>query len=161
MLLVVALAFVAAALMVALVSLSPRSERLRVPHRTMVGLDRRRLQVQRGMRVSEALAHHQRRLDQQRAELRLSLATEQAPLPRAQWSRPDPAVGVRRGISLPMQPIAPYWQNWAPAPSAPSGYGTVGYGNVRYGNASYGNMGYSYMNAAAPPVYLEPQARAS
>jgi hypothetical protein len=143
MLLVVALACVAAALMIALISLSPRRERMRVPHRTMIGLDRRRQQVHRRMRVTEALAQHQRRLEQQQAELRLSLATRQPPLPRDQWSRPDPAVGVRRGISLPMQPIAPYWQNWTPAPSTRFGYG------------------YSYLSAAAPPNYMEPPALAS
>src|SRR3954469_7988598 len=142
MLLVVALACVAAALMIALVSLSPRRERLRLPQRQMVGLDRRRQQVQRRMRVSEALAYHQLRLEQQRTELRLALAAKQAPLPRHQWSRPDPAVGVRRGISLPMQPIAPHWQNWATAPAAPA--------------AAYG-----YLGVAAPPSYMEPQARAS
>jgi hypothetical protein len=139
MLLVVVIAFVAAALMVALISLSPRRERLRVPRRTMVGLDRRRLQVQRRLRVTEALAYHERRLVQQRNELRLALATKQAPLPREQWTRPDPAVGVRRGISLPMQPIAPYWQNWSTASSAPA----------------------AYMASAAPQAYMEPQARAS
>ena len=141
MLLVVAVACAAAALMVALVSLSPHSERMRVPQPTMVGLDRRRQQVQRRMRVTEALEQHQHRLDQQRTDLRLSLAANQPPLPRSEWSRPDPAVGVRRGISLPMQPTAPYWQNWTPASVAPAGFG--------------------YLGAAAPPAYLEPQARAS
>ena len=135
MLLVVALACIAAALMIALISLSPGRERLRVPQRTTVGLDRRRQQVQRRMRVSEALAYHEQRLLHQRTDLRLSVATRQAPLPRDQWSRPDPAVGVRRGISLPMQPIAPYWQNWAT------------------GATSFAHP--------APPAYLEPQARAS
>ena len=135
MLLVVALACIAAALMIALISLSPGRERLRVPQRTTVGLDRRRQQVQRRMRVSEALAYHEQRLLQQRNDLRLSVATRQAPLPRDQWSRPDPAVGVRRGISLPMQPIAPYWQNWA--------------------------IGATSFAQPAPPAYMEPQARAS
>jgi hypothetical protein len=138
MLLVVAMACMAGALMVALVSLSPRRERLRVPRRTMVGLDRRRQQVQRRMRVTEALAHHERRLEQQRSELRLSLATTQAPLPRDEWSRADPAVGVRRGISLPMQPIAPYWQDW-PVDSTLTGFAMP----------------------SMPPIHVEPQARAS
>ncbi len=139
MLLVVIIACIAAALMIALISLSPRRERLRVPQRTLVGLDRRRHQVQRRMRVSEALAHHELRLNQQREELRLSLATKQPALPKEQWSRSDPAVGVRRGISLPMQPIAPYWQNWAAAPTAAAGY----------------------MAAPPQPPYMESQAQAS
>jgi hypothetical protein len=91
------------------------------------------------MRVTEALAYHDLRLSQQREELRLSLAAGQAPLPREQWSRPDPAMGVRRGISHPMQPIAPYWQNWTAPPAGPFGYGA----------------------ASAPPAYMEPQAQAS
>jgi hypothetical protein len=138
MLLVVALACVAAALMIALVSLSPRRERLRVPRRTMVGLDRRRHQVQRRMRVTEALAHHERRLSQQRSEQHLALAITQSPLPKTEWTRPDPAMGVRRGLSLPMQPVAPYWQNWL-ASSDPS-------------------MGFSA--PSTPPFFVEP-ARAS
>ena len=139
MLLVVVIALISAALMVALISLSPRRERLRFPQRTMVGLDRRRLQVQRRLRVTEALEYHELRLRQQRNELRLSLATKQSPLPKEQWSRPDPALGVRRGISLPMQPIAPYWQNWATASAGIGGY----------------------VAASPPSAYMEPQARAS
>jgi hypothetical protein len=139
MLVVVVMACVAAALMIALVSLSPHREPLRVPQRSMVGLDRSRRQVQRRMRVTEALAHHERRLDQQRADLRLALAAKQPPLPREQWTRPDPAIGVRRGFTLPMQPVAPYWQNWTPVSTGPAGF----------------------MPAGAPPAYFEPQARAS
>ena len=139
MLLVVVLAFVAAALMVALVSLSPRRERLRVPHRTMVGLDRRRLQVQRRLRVTEALAYHERRLVQQRNELRLSLATKQPRCPATSG----------RGPTRPSASGAAFRCRCSRSPRT----GRTGR-PPRAGPAGY-------MGAAAPPAYMEPQARAS
>jgi hypothetical protein len=126
--LLVVMACVAGALLIALVSLSPSPVPLRVPRRPKVGLDRRQRQVQRRMRVTEALELHESRLALQRQAPGLVVATRRAPLPKDEWSRgPDPAVGVRRSFTLPMQPIAPYWQNWSPASPAglappPPGY---------------------------------------
>jgi hypothetical protein len=116
--LLVAMAFVAGALMIALISLSPAPERARTPRRQLVGLDRRRQQTQRRMRVTEALAFHEFRLRQQRAAAGLAVAKNQPPLPRNEWTQSDPALGIRRSFAPPMQPVVPAWQNWMPTPAA-------------------------------------------
>jgi hypothetical protein len=133
---VVITALIGLALVIALFSLAPRPAPLRVPKHPLVGLDRRRQQVQRRRRVNEALERHDWRAAQQ-AVSGFAPSEWQPPRPREEW-HPNPAMGVRQPWRAPTQPIVAAWQEWPePAPAA-----------VSYADGF-----------AAPP--MQPQARAS